>query len=104
MNDTPKQDKRWQLESDLTIYNVAAAKQQLEALLQQTAEIETDLAQVSEIDSAGMQLLILAKRECLARNGSLSLSGHSQAVLEVLDLCNMANYFGDPVVLPGSQP
>ncbi len=103
MNDTPKQDKRWQQESDLTIYNVAAAKQQLEQLLQQTAEIEMDLGQVSEIDSAGMQLLILAKRECLARNGSLSLTGHSQAVLEVLDLCNMANYFGDPVVLPGSQ-
>lgn len=94
-----KKTKQLRIEQDLTIYTAAEMKAQLMDMLESDAEIELDLSQVNELDTAGLQLLILAKRECLARNGNLHLVSHSPAVLDVLNLCNMVQYFGDPVVI-----
>ena len=55
---------------------------------------------MSEIDSAGVQLLMLAKREAQARGGELHLCGHSPAVLDVFELLDLAAFFGDPLVMP----
>lgn len=87
------------IEQELTIYTASEMKAQLMTLLENSSELEFDLSQVGEMDTAGLQLLILAKRECLARGGNLRLSNHSPAVLDVLDLCNMIQFFGDPVVI-----
>lgn len=97
MNDTPV--CQFRVEGEMTIYTAADTKVRLMPLLAQCTELEIDLSQVNEMDSAGLQLLLLAKRECAERNGNLHLVGHSQAVLEVLDMCNMTAYFGDPVVI-----
>lgn len=97
MNDTPA--CQFHFDGEMTIYTAADTKARLMPLLAQCTELEIDLSQVSEMDSAGLQLLILAKRECMARSGSLHLVGHSPAVLEVLDMCNMTAFFGDPVVI-----
>lgn len=91
---------QWRPEGEMTIYTAAEYKTRLVAALEQCQELEIDLSQVNEIDTAGLQLLILAKRECTARNCSLHLVGHSPAVMDVLDLCNMTAFFGDPVVIP----
>lgn len=91
--------KKLRIEQELTIYTALDMKNQLMALLADSAEIELDLSQVSEFDTAGLQLLILAKRECQARGGDLKLASHSPAVLDVLDLCNMVQFFGDPLVI-----
>ena len=85
---------------EMTIYTAAEMKAPLLAPLQDCAELEVDLAQVSEIDTAGLQLLVLAKRESLKQGRRLRLVGHSDAVMEVLDMCGMAGFFGDPVVIP----
>lgn len=98
MNNTPA--CQFRVDGDVTIYTAADTKSRLMPLLEQCPELEIDLSQVSEMDSAGLQLLILAKRECAHRNGKLHLIGHSPAVLEVLDMCNMTAFFGDPVVIP----
>lgn len=95
-----KKIQQIRVEQEMTIYTAAEMKAQLMKMLEISAEIEMDLSQVSELDTAGLQLLTLAKRECLARKGNLHLSNHSPAVLDVLNLCNMIQYFGDPVVIP----
>ena len=91
-----------QIEGELSIYTVAELKPQLYTLLQQHAELELDLAAVSELDGAGLQILIAAKREANRQGSTLKLTRHSAAVLEVFDLCNMAQFFGDPLIL--SEP
>jgi len=88
-----------QIEGDLTIYTAADLKNELMTHMVQPCEREIDLSEVSEMDSAGLQILILAKREAERQGTSLRLTGHSRAVLDVLDMCNLASYFGDPVVL-----
>lgn len=97
MNDTP--DCQFCVDGEMTIYTAADMKARLMPLLAQCQKLEIDLSQVGEMDSAGLQLLILAKRACADRNGSLHLVGHSPAVLEVLDMCNMTPFFGDPIVI-----
>lgn len=99
MNDTAGSICQFHVEGEMTIYTAAETKERLMPLLVQCAELEIDLSQVSEMDTAGLQLLILAKRECMSRNGNLHLVGHSPAVLEVLDLCSITAFFGDPVVI-----
>ena len=84
---------------EMTIYTAAELKAELMIHMAQPGDLEIDLSEVSELDSAGLQLLILAKREALREERSVHLTGHSRAVLDVLDICNLAPYFGDPVVL-----
>jgi anti-sigma B factor antagonist len=86
---------------EMTIYTAAGLKDELIAALAECSEIEMSLGEVSEIDAAGLQLLALAKREAAERNKSLQFVSHSQAVLDMLGLCNMEGVFGDPVVLAG---
>ena len=87
------------IEGEMTIYFAAQAKDSLIAAMADCNEIEMNLGQISEIDTAGLQLLALAKREAVDSSKPLHFVAHSQAVLDMLDLCNLAGVFGDPVVL-----
>ena len=88
------------IEGDMTIYTAAELKAELMIPMAQPGEREIDLSQVSDMDSAGLQILILAKREAARSGNHLRLTGHSRAVLEVLDMCNLAPYFDDTVWIP----
>ncbi|MHB9118569.1 MAG: STAS domain-containing protein [Burkholderiales bacterium] len=90
------------VDGEMTIYQAADIKNELMGHLASSEGVDIDLSAVSELDSAGLQLLILAKREATQTGKSLRLLSHSQAVLDVLDICNLAAYFGDPVVMSPS--
>ncbi len=92
---------RVRVEGEMTIYQALELKQCLMQYLHDCAEMEVSLADVSEMDTAGFQLLVLAKREAARLGRPLRLVEHSPASLEVMDLLNMAAYFGDPVVIQG---
>jgi anti-anti-sigma factor len=87
----------------MTIYNAAVQKPMLLEALAACEEMDLDLSQVSEMDSSGFQILLLTKREAVKANKIVRLSAHSKAVTELLDLYNMASYFGDPMVLPAQE-
>lgn len=87
------------LEGEMTIFTAGEIKQRLLAPLPDCRRIDVDLSQVSEMDSAGLQLMILAKREANAMGKEICFVAHSPAVLEVLELCRLTGYFGDPVVM-----
>ena len=84
------------IEGELTIFRAAELKPQL---LSEPLPREIDLSGVTELDSAGVQLLMLAKTAALAQQRELPLVGHSPAVLEVFELLNLAAYFNDPLVM-----
>lgn len=90
---------RLKIEGEMTIYTAAECKQAISSALQHCGEIEINLSAVEEMDTAGFQLLFLAKREAECRGKTLRLVAHSPASLEVLDTYNMAAAFGDPVVI-----
>lgn len=88
------------LAGELTIFTAQAGKEQLSAALAPGEAVEVDLSALTEIDSAGLQLLVAAKREAAVRNQTLYFTGHSAAVVDLLDLCDLAGHFGDPVLMP----
>ncbi len=90
---------RLKLSGELCIYSAAQLKEELLGYLHSSQELEINLANVEEIDTAGFQLLLLLKREAVAAAKPMRLVSHSQATLEVLEMLNMEAYFGDPVVL-----
>lgn len=95
--------KRISLQEDLTIYQALEQKQLLLNALNGADELELDLAQVAEIDTAGLQLLILAKREAQHAGKKLTIVAHSQSVRAVIDFCNLAATLGDPLVIPAGE-
>jgi anti-sigma B factor antagonist len=96
---TKKGIRRLRVESDMTIYTAAELKQEFLPGLAKCKELELDLSGVNEMDSAGLQLLILLKREAKDRGVRLHMVAHGPAVTSVIDTCNMAAFFGDPIVL-----
>jgi anti-sigma B factor antagonist len=95
--------RRLVLENDLTVYNAPEHKRALMDALDQAKVIELDLAKVGEIDSAGLQVLLLAKRESLASGKELRILRHSPPVQELMEFFNVASYFGDPLVIPAGH-
>ena len=85
---------------DLNIFSAAEQRQRLLDAINSGKEVEVDLSLVSEIDSAGIQLMVAAKREAAAKNTPLRFTGHSAAVIDILELCDLAGHFGDPVLMP----
>lgn len=87
------------MDGEMTIYTAAQTKESLLRAMRACDEIVINLANVSEIDAAGLQLLALVKREAADRSKSIHFVAHSKAVMDMLDLCNLAGVFGDPVVI-----
>ena len=87
------------LEGEVTIFTAAETKARLLEPLSRCPQVDVDLSQVSELDSAGLQLMILAKREAAVLGKNIRFVAHSPAVVDVLELCGMMSYFGDPVVI-----
>lgn len=91
------------LDGPMTIYNATDIKSQLVSAMQNAAILELDLSHVNEMDTAGFQLLVMAKRECQKKNHTLRIVAHSPAVRDVIDFYNMDAYFGDPMVIPADH-
>lgn len=88
------------LEGDVTIYEAAQVYAKLQKQLASACmSFEMDLHAVSELDTAGVQILLSFKREAMATGKNVSLSLHSESVVEVFELFNIAHEFGDPIVL-----
>ena len=95
--------QRFSLAQDLTIYHALEHKDALLDALSTTDELLLDLAQVGQIDSAGLQLLILLSKEAQRAGKSVRFIAPSQAVSDVIELCNLAAEFGAaPPVLTGA--
>lgn len=88
------------IDGELTIFRAMELKL---TMLADPLPEEIDLSGITELDTAGVQLLMLVKRTALAQQRELRLVGHSPAVMEVFELFNMAAYFGDPLVMDSSE-
>lgn len=91
-----------EMDGEMNIYNAISIKEELFPFFSQPENIEINLSRVRDIDSAGVQLLILAKREISKSGRELRLTNHSRVALEMFELYNLAAYFGDPVLISDS--
>lgn len=87
------------IEGEMNIYQAVELKQKLLSAIVPGATLEADLSRVTEMDTAGLQLLMLAKNTARQHGGDLKLINHSRAVVDVFELLNLGTFFGDPLVI-----
>ena len=75
------------VEGEMTIYRAVELKDLI--FTPGPAVPVLDLSGVTELDTAGVQLLLLAQRDARARGGELRLQAPSAPVREVLDLLGL---------------
>lgn len=78
---------------EMTIYNAAEMKKDLDIVLAEPKSIEMDLVAVTEIDSAGVQLLILMKKTCDGTGQAMKLVASNELVLDILETMGLGAYF-----------
>lgn len=83
----------------MSIYEAMALRDLFSTTLDNFEQIEVNLSNVTEIDCAGLQLMIALKNDALKQNKSITFTHHSQDVIEFLDLFNITSFFGDPVII-----
>lgn len=98
-----KRKRQAQIDGEMTIYNAAEIGEKLFSALLDSRDLVINLSNVTEIDSAGVQLLMMAKKERATNDLNLSLTEHSDSVLDVFELMDLVTYFNDPVVLSGEK-
>ena len=87
------------LSGEMTIYTAAEQKEKICEVLDDPRDLEINLSGVNEIDSAGIQILMLAKKSRARKQHKQTLVEHSQDVLDALETLGLVPYFGDPVVI-----
>lgn len=88
------------IEGEMSIYKADELKTTLLSALGKDTTLEIDLSGVTELDTAGLQLLMLAKKTAQAAGGDLRLTRHSSVVADVFELLNVGAYFDDLLVMP----
>ena len=84
----------------MTIYTATEQKTELLGHLSDCNELELDLSHVTEIDSAGLQILMVLKSEGIRLNREIRFVQHSQAIIESFELLKLTTRFADPIVIP----
>lgn len=92
----PAAATRLSLEGDLTIYRAVELRNALVEALGRASAIDVDLSKVTEVDSAGVQLLMLVAQTAQARGIDLRFVELSPAVVEVIELLQLRWLLGVP--------
>lgn len=79
------------VDGEMTIYRAGEVAQTLFAAVRAHAgDVSLDLSDVTEFDTAGLQLVLMARRMVEAKGHRLDIVQPSECVNEVLNLCNVA--------------
>ena len=95
----------FRIDGELTIYRAAELCDALKtalAGLPDGHDLEVDLSEVTEMDSAGVQLLMAAKKTARASRRELRVRGRSPAVEEVFETLRLAAHFSDTPPSPSA--
>ena len=90
---------RISLDGEMTIYHAADLKIRVLEALRKARVLEIDLSGVTELDTAGLQVLMLAKQTAAAEQRELRLLQHSPAVVEIFEMLDLGAFFGDAVLI-----
>lgn len=88
-----KKTSQLKVNGELTIANALVMKKEILDALTASDNVVIDLRSVNEIDTAGLQLLILARRESLWQGKQLTFSSSSE-VVDFVDLSGLTEYLG----------
>ena len=80
---------------EMTIYTVRDWRDRLLVAMSAPGDVELDLSGVSDIDAAGIQLLVSLRMEAATADRALRLLSVSARVTEALTFCRLTEFFSD---------
>ncbi len=87
------------IEGEMTIFRAQELREAIIPVISGNDEIEIDLSNVTEVDAAGMQLMVSVKLEAILRGKTLRYVGHSKPIMDMIDLSGLGEFFGDQVII-----
>ena len=87
------------IEGELTRLSTGKLREAIFPIIASNDEIEIDLSRVTEVDEAGMQLLVSVKFEATLRDKTLRYAGYSKPVLDMIDLFDLGRFFDGQIVI-----
>jgi anti-anti-sigma factor len=103
MNSVHYEQRRVHVDGDMTIYTCGELKPLL--LEQLSAHPDTaalDLSRVMELDTAGLQLVLTARRYAATSGRDLQVVNPSRVVADVLELCRLGALVGPAATSTGA--
>lgn len=97
---TNLQERTLSINGEFTIFSVADIRTRLQEALTTVDQLSVDLSGVTEIDTAGLQLMLLAKRK---PGKTVGFCKHPDVVLRLMDLANLAQTLDDLLVMQAPQ-
>ena len=85
------------IDGEMTIYVIALLKEDIEKTFDQHDRFELSLAEVEEIDSAGVQLLFALVKELERRSKTFCLTALSPEVVKLFQRYGVENRFSNGV-------
>ena len=82
------------LAGEMTIYESGQLWPALKPFTESQGDLRVDLTAVGEIDSAGIQVLLMARGEQQRGGGTFRVTGWSEPVREVVDAMNLGATLG----------
>lgn len=86
------------LYGEITIFQADEMFSLLKPLVAECKDIHIDAGGVTEMDSSAVQILLVVRDAVKANGKQLTLSDHSDAVLELMGVMGTSGYFNDPVI------
>jgi ABC-type transporter Mla MlaB component len=93
-------ENRLTVHEDMTIYHALDLKQRLMGALEANANLELRPVSVSEIDTAGLQLLFHQAGSGASQQGDDHSWRIAPPFQQILDFCQLTAFFGDPRSAP----
>lgn len=79
------------IRGEMTIYSATAVSDGLFAAIEGEPLVSIDLSGVSEVDTTGVQILLMAQRSCASRDVSFATVNSSDAMREALGLLRLGD-------------
>lgn len=90
------------LSGEMTIFAAAQIKDDWLNRLNANEALSIDLSGVTEIDSSGVQLMLMLQRAAQMQHKPLRWTDHSPSVVRVLDLLKLGSVFDAPAAVDWS--
>uniref|UniRef100_UPI003FD73FFF STAS domain-containing protein n=1 Tax=Salmonella enterica TaxID=28901 RepID=UPI003FD73FFF len=83
------------ISGEMTIFSALDWRERLLAAIAQPGDLELDLSSVSEIDAAGIQLLVSLQLEAKAEGRQLRVVRAGERVVEAFTFCRLLDFLGE---------
>jgi len=103
MNESARSSRQIVINGELTIYTASEWRDRLINELAGNDDIRLDLAEVSEIDSAGLQLLLAVQRQAAGEGRQLHFGQCSSIVRALLDFAQLMQSLNVNMQRAGSE-